>query len=81
MTNIDWSFSCRDLASCFGFNQLRRLNDFEANAYALPYLTDSDKELLVPGKHKARGRLATLGPGTGLGGYLTVSPANQDIWA
>jgi len=70
MTNIDWSFSCGELASRFGFDQLRRLNDFEANAYALPYLTDSDKELLVPGKDKAQGRLATLGPGTGLGGAI-----------
>lgn len=68
MTNIDWSFSCRELASRFGFEQLRRLNDFEANAYALPYLTDRDKELLFPGKDEPRGRLATLGPGTGLGG-------------
>ena len=68
MTNIDWSFSCRELASRFGFDQLRRLNDFEANAYALPYLTDRDKELLFPGKDEPNGRLATLGPGTGLGG-------------
>jgi glucokinase len=68
MTNIDWSFSCSELASSFGFDQLRRLNDFEANAYALPHLTDGERELLFPGQDKPGGRLATMGPGTGLGG-------------
>ncbi len=68
MTNIDWSFSNSELASRFGFDQLRRLNDFEANAYALPYLTDSQRELLFPAMGVPAGRLATLGPGTGLGG-------------
>jgi glucokinase len=70
MTNIDWSFSCRELASRFGFDQLRCLNDFEAHAYALPYLNDSEKELLFPGAGQPGGRLATLGPGTGLGGAI-----------
>ena len=68
MTNIDWSFSCRALAFRFGFDQLRRLNDFEANAYALPYLAADDCELLFPGEDDPTGRLATLGPVTGLGG-------------
>jgi glucokinase len=77
MTNIDWSFSCRELASRFGFDQLRRLNDFEANAYALPYLTHRDKELLFPGKDEPNGRLATLGPGTGLGGAFLDWHAGQ----
>lgn len=68
MTNIDWSFSCRELASRFGFSQLRRLNDFEANAYALPYLATDECEALFCTQGKPSGRLATLGPGTGLGG-------------
>jgi glucokinase len=68
MSNIDWSFSCRELASRFGFRRLLRLNDFEANAYALPHLTDGDREQLYPGNSGQTGRLAVLGPGTGLGG-------------
>jgi glucokinase len=68
MSNIDWSFSCRELASRFGFRTLLRLNDFEANAYALPHLADSDRKLLYPGQSGQAGRLATIGPGTGLGG-------------
>ena len=68
MTNMDWSFSCKALASRFGFDHLRRLNDFEANAYALPYLTEGDCERLFCSETRPSGRLATLGPGTGLGG-------------
>jgi glucokinase len=68
MSNIDWSFSCRELASRFGFRKLCRLNDFEANAYALPHLADSDRRQLYQGKKHQAERLATVGPGTGLGG-------------
>lgn len=68
MSNMDWSFSCTELATRFGFRQLRRLNDFEANAYALPHLTSSDLRQLYPGQGEHTGRLATVGPGTGLGG-------------
>ena len=73
MSNMDWSFSCSELATRFGFRQLRRLNDFEANAYALPYLASGDSLELYPGHPVAGGRLATLGPGTGLGGAFLTS--------
>ena len=69
MVNMDWSFSCRELAAHFGFAQLRQLNDFESNAYALPHLCAGDRELLHPGiRDGSDGKLATMGPGTGLGG-------------
>ena len=69
MSNMDWSFSCGELAARFGFEHLRRLNDFEANAYALPHLAASDRQLLHRGRgDRQDGRLATVGPGTGLGG-------------
>jgi glucokinase len=68
MSNMDWSFSCRELAAGAGFAQLRRLNDFEANAYALPHLAPGDRQVLHRGRHPRGGRLATVGPGTGLGG-------------
>ncbi|MCP5128216.1 MAG: glucokinase [Pseudomonadales bacterium] len=73
MSNMDWSFSCSELATRFGFRQLRRLNDFEANAYALPHLASGDSLELYPGHPVAGGRLATLGPGTGLGGAFLTS--------
>ena len=38
MININWSFSCRDMAQRFGFTQLGWINDFPGIAYALPHL-------------------------------------------
>ena len=68
MVNIDWSFSCRELAARFGFSRLGWINDFQANAYALPHLGREDRDELQAGRQDANGKLATVGPGTGLGG-------------
>ena len=68
MLNIDWSFSCREMAERFEFSALRCINDFEANAHALPHLADHDLTTLHYGKRSASGKLATIGAGTGLGG-------------
>jgi len=78
MINMHWSFYCSELASQFGFRQLRRLNDFESNAFALPYLGAEQLQLLYSGSGEPAGRLATVGPGTGLGGAFLdnrVTPA------
>lgn len=68
MLNIDWSFSLRELATRFGFVRLRGINDFEGNAYALPHLGARDLTVLHAGDITAGGKLAVVGPGTGLGG-------------
>lgn len=68
MLNIDWSFSLRELATRFGFVRMRGVNDFEANAYALPHLGARDLAVLHAGHATAGGKLAVVGPGTGLGG-------------
>ena len=68
MVNVDWSFSCHDLAARFGFDRVRWLNDFQANAHALPHLGADDSVTLAAGAAQPRGKLAVMGPGTGLGG-------------
>ncbi|MEM1114116.1 MAG: glucokinase [Pseudomonadota bacterium] len=73
MININWRFSCQSLAQRFGLERVSRLNDFEANALALPHLQDDDYVCLHAGQANKQGRLATLGPGTGLGGATIVS--------
>ena len=68
MTNAGWSFSLRELAQQFGFEELRCLNDFQANAYSLPYLGAPDRETIYAGAEDTKSDLAVMGPGTGLGG-------------
>ena len=66
--NANWSFSCGELAQQFGFMQVSWLNDFQANAYSLPCLKETELELLHAGEAPSGASLATVGPGTGLGG-------------
>ena len=77
MTNRNWSFSRAALARRFNFDRLRVINDFEAHAHALPWLTKEDLLMLQPGLPTAdaagRERLAVIGPGTGLGGAILES--------
>lgn len=68
MINMDWSFSLSAIAQRFGFTQLCGINDFEGNAYALPHLDERDLTVLQPGSSLPGAKLATIGPGTGLGG-------------
>lgn len=68
MSNMGWSFSCRALAERYEFKQFSRLNDFQANAHALPYLGSNDLEVISAGDARGHTSLATVGPGTGLGG-------------
>jgi glucokinase len=79
MSNIDWAFSCRELSDLFGFDRVSWLNDFQANAYSLPYLQDADRAVLHRGTARADGKLAVMGPGTGLGGATLERVRGQPV--
>lgn len=79
MGNLDWSFSIRETAARFKFDTLRVINDFEGNAYGLVHLEDDDIETLLPGKPGGSGKLAAVGPGTGLGGATFGLVAGQPV--
>ena len=76
MSNIDWSFSCAALAARFEFRRCHWVNDFQANAYALPHLNSDQREQLQSSGRTAD-RLAVIGPGTGLGGATLDSCGSQ----
>lgn len=77
-TNADWSFSKRKLQDALGLNQLSVINDFEAQALALPLLTSDQLEPVGPDREPITGPKVTLGPGTGLGVAGLV--AHQGSW-
>ena len=83
LLNVDWTFSASALQSKFGFERLLCINDFEGNAYALPYLLPQHYESLRGDIDNSAGlKLATIGPGTGLGGAtLTFSSAGPLVSA
>lgn len=65
-TNSHWSFSRSGLQAELGLAGLQVLNDFEALALALPHLGAAQLRAHA-GLPLARGTLAVIGPGTGLG--------------
>lgn len=66
-TNSPWSFSIEGLRARLGLARLDVINDFVAQALAMPHLAPEELELLGGGE-PARGRATgVIGPGTGLG--------------
>jgi glucokinase len=67
-TNIPhWSFSIGALKAALGLERLTVLNDFTANALALPYLRPADLDKIGGGVAVSGRPIGILGPGTGLG--------------
>jgi len=67
MTNHPWSFSIAALKARFGFERLEVINDFTAQALALPRLGPDERMPVGGGTAAAGAPLAVLGPGSGLG--------------
>ncbi len=67
LTNLDWSFTRADIAEATGVADVRLVNDFEAQALALPHLVAHDLHRIGGGEADANGTKVVLGPGTGLG--------------
>lgn len=71
MTNNHWQLDGDSLAGHFAARQVRLINDFEAIACALPFLTEQDTRVIGPGVRPQLSRadfnVGVLGPGTGLG--------------
>ena len=65
--NSEWTTDAAELHTAFGFKSINLINDFEAIAYALPYLSEHDVKPLTEGKPSPRETMAVIGPGTGLG--------------
>lgn len=75
-TNTGWAFSARDIAEGFGFARVRLINDFTANAMALPVLSGEELAPMGGPDAPALGAQpvrAICGPGTGFGVSALVS--------
>jgi glucokinase len=67
LTNQNWSFSVSQMKADLGLSEMVVMNDFAATAMAVPYLQEADRLQIGPGNTAARGPIALIGPGTGLG--------------
>jgi glucokinase len=68
LTNNHWQFSVRELQSQLNLTELRLLNDFTAQALAIPHLQPDDFTRIGPdATPRDNEAIGVLGPGTGLG--------------
>ena len=71
ITNNHWDISAAETREDFVTEHVRLLNDFEAIAYSIPLLTETEIKTIGAHDHRALGsddfNVAILGPGTGLG--------------
>ena len=67
MTNKAWSFSIDELKRSLDLASLTVVNDFAANARAIPHIAAPDLFAIGPVAAGAKGNIGVIGPGTGLG--------------
>ena len=67
LTNADWTFKRSAFAAEAGLEAAYVFNDFEAQAYALPVLSDDELYQLGGDAPVAKAPKVVLGPGTGIG--------------
>jgi glucokinase len=75
LTNHAWTFSSEGLRRHLGLERLRVINDFAANALAIPHLGESDRIQIGVGAPVNGAPIALIGPGTGLGVSALVPTA------
>lgn len=66
-TNSNWVVSAPKMKEAFGFENVQLINDFAAQAMAIPATPASDLILVNKGEAKEGAPIVVLGPGTGLG--------------
>lgn len=78
LTNAPWAFSVAAARTALGLRRLVVINDFTAQALAVPRLASEERILIKAGQPRRGGAIAVIGPGTGLGvaGLLPL----QDTW-
>ncbi len=79
MTNHHWSFSIEQLRAELGLQELLVINDFAAQALALPVLPDHELQQVGGGRAAPDAARVVLGAGTGLG-VGALLPAGEGRW-
>ncbi len=77
ITNLPWVVDGHVLSQTLSGAPVRLLNDLESLACAVPNLDPSDLETLNAGQPQARGAIAVIAPGTGLGEAFLVWQENR----
>lgn len=67
-TNLPWLLDEQELSNSFGIKRVKLLNDLEAAAYGMLFLSPEEMAVLNPGTHPEKnGPIVVIAAGTGLG--------------
>lgn len=81
-SNLPWTIDERELAAAIGIAHTSIINDFDAVGHGLALLGAEDVETLQRGEPVARGPVALIGAGTGLGeSFLTWDAGRYRVHA
>jgi len=67
LTNAEWKIEAEQFLAAGPWQELVLMNDFEAQALALPFLGDDEVEIIGRASPVVKRNKAAIGPGTGLG--------------
>lgn len=82
LTNLPWRVSADDLRKRYSIADVILINDFEALAYGIDSLDDSEHICLQPGRRDAAAVAAVIGAGTGLGhGFWRGTAGTIEVFA
>jgi len=79
LTNHPWTFSIKALGEQLGIERLRIVNDFYANALAVPQLAAGDVAKIGGGEAIAAMPIGIIGPGSGLGVSALIPTADGPL--
>lgn len=81
LTNCPWAFSLQATKKALGVDRLMAINDFVAQALAVPKLHQNDVHKIGGGQAVPQRAIAVIGPGTGLGiaGLMKVAETFHPI--
>lgn len=82
LTNLGWNLDEEQLRESWGLASVRLVNDLQATAYAIAYLSPENIHTLQPGVPSANGPRGVIAPGTGLGeGFLFWDGTRYEAFA
>ncbi|MET0244763.1 MAG: glucokinase [Flavitalea sp.] len=67
LTNLNWTLDADELLRTFKVDHVSMINDLEAIAFGLSNLNAEQLTVIRPGNQLAKGNMAIIAPGTGLG--------------
>jgi len=67
LTNVSWKVDKDRIIDVTGVTEVELLNDLEASAFGIPFMSDSDLMQIFQAKERMAGNIAIIAPGTGLG--------------